>query len=354
MCGCGVADSDADSDGQADCVDSAPYGWTRQLTLDGSQIGGTLTDFPVLVRIDDSHLQSNAAADGSDIYFTAADGTTALQFEIESYASATGSLVAWVRVPSLAAGTDAIVTLGYDDGKSGRSNAANVWTAYHYVWHLAQDPSAGANAIKDSTGRANGSAQGGMAAGALTAAVAGKGLSFDGVNDEVTFTSDLAGTGPSTMSGWVRQAADSGDNGASIVSVGNGASNRSRFLLSRAEQDRIKVGFYGNDEFASTVLPLDTWKHVAWVWSGSQTTVFVDGAAVLGPISHTSANTQGTTGSIGGTTFGYDFFMTGLLDEVRVATDARPAAWIATEFNNQKPDSTFIKTIGAATAAAAH
>jgi hypothetical protein len=263
-------------------------------------------------------------------------------------------LIAWVRVPSLAAGADTVITLGYDDGKTGRSNAANVWTAYHYVWHLAQDPSTGASAVKDSTGRAHGTAQGGMAAGALTAAVAGNGLSFDGSNDEVTFTSDLAGSGPTTMSGWIRSAADSGDNGSSIVSVGNGASNRSRFLLARAEQDRIKVGFYGNDEFASTVLPLDTWKHVAWVWSGSQTTVFVDGAAVLGPVNHTSANTQGTTGSIGGTTFGYPFFVTGLLDEVRVTTDARPAAWISTEFNNQRPGSTFIKNLGAATAAASH
>ena len=74
----------------------------------------------------------------------------------------------------------------------------------------------------------------------------------------------------------------------------------------------------------------------------------------FGPSSHTGANTNGTGGSIGASTFGYDFFMTGQLDEVRVATDARPAAWITTEYNNQRPSSTFIKAIGAAQAAPSH
>jgi hypothetical protein len=99
---------------------------------------------------------------------------------------------------------------------------------------------------------------------------------------------------------------------------------------------------------------VDTWKHVAWVWSGSQSTVYVDGAAVLGPTAHTNGNTSGSGGSIGGSTFGFNYFLTGQLDEVRVATDVRAAAWISTEFHNQRPSSTFIKSVGAAQAAPAH
>jgi len=353
-CGCGVPDVDTDLDTIADCDDDAPYGWQRQLTLDGAQIGGALTDFPLLVRLTDSQLQSAAAANGSDIYFTAADKTTLLDFEIESYVSSTGALTAWVRMPTLSAGSDAVLYLGYDDGKPNRSNAMSVWSVYRHVWHLAQDPSAGNAAIKDATQRADGTAQGGMSLSALVAAVAGNGLNFDGTDDEIAFTNDVSGNGASTMSGWVKQAADSGDNGSSIISVGNGTSNQSRFLLSVADQDNLKLGFYNNDKITTTILPLAAWKHVVWVWTGSQSTLYVDGAVVFGPTSHTNANTNGTTGSIGGSTFGYDFFMTGQLDEVRVATDARPAAWITTEFNNQKPGSTFFKSVGAPQSAPTH
>jgi hypothetical protein len=353
-CGCGVPDLDADLDTIADCIDDAPYGWLRQLTLDGAQITAALTNFPVLVRLTDSQLKSTASADGSDIYFTAADKTTLLDFELEEYVASSGALVAWVRIPSLSASTDAVLYLGYDDGKSNRSNATGVWSSYRHVWHLSQDPSLGNAAIKDATQRSDGTARGAMTASALTAAVAGKGLLFDGTDDEITFTNDLTGSGPSTLSGWVMQAADSGDNGSSIISFGNGSLNQSRFLLSLADQQKIKCGFYGNDKLSNTILPLTTWKHVVWVWTGSQSTIYVDGAAILGSTSHTSASTSGATGSIGGTTFGYDFFMTGQLDEVRVATDAKPTGWIATEYNNQRPSSTFIKAVGAAQAAPTH
>ena len=353
-CGCGVPDSDADRDGSEDCEDAAPFGWQRQLVIDGAQVAGALKDFVLLVRITDPHLRDFAAEDGTDIYFAAGDRTTALDFEIESYAADSGALVAWVRVPSLNAGEDSVLYMGYEDGGSRRANAAGVWSAYRHVWHLGEDPSAGSGSIKDATGRSHGTARGGMTTTARVPGVAASGLSFDGQDDEVTYTNDVTGSGPSTLSGWVHQAADGGDNGASIISFGNGALNRSRFLLGVAEQKRMKVGFYGNDKQPQTELPRDTWKHVAWVWTGSESTVYVDGVAVFGPAAHARADTVGASGSIGGTTFGYAFFMTGLLDEVRVATDARSAASLQTEFNNQRPGATFVRSLGDPQAAPAH
>ncbi|HET8939764.1 MAG TPA: DUF2341 domain-containing protein [Polyangiales bacterium] len=353
-CGCNIPDLDSDLDSVVDCKDEAPFGWQREIVLDGSQITETLTNFVVLVRITDEQLKGAVADNASDIYFAAADKSTLLDFEIESYAADSGALVAWVRVPSLSAGHDSAMYLGYGDGKASRSDAPGVWGGFRHVWHLGQDPSSGDGAVKDATGRSHGSARGGMSSAARVAAVAGHGLSFDGKDDAVSYVNDVTGSGPGTLSGWVDQAADSGDNGAAIISFGSGRSNQSRFLLAVAEQQRIKVGFYGNDKQPETVLPRGTWKYVAWVWTGKESTVYVDGAIVYGPAAHASANTAGAVGSIGGSTFGYDFFMTGQLDEVRVATDVRSAAWIATEFNNQRPGSTFIKMLGAPQAAPSH
>ena len=75
----------------------------------------------------------------------------------------------------------------------------------------------------------------------------------------------LTGGGASTLSAWVKQAADSGDYGSSILSLGNGGTSDVRFLLSSADDEQIKCGFYGNDRITTTVLPLAAWKHVAWV-----------------------------------------------------------------------------------------
>jgi hypothetical protein len=354
ICGCGIADTDSDNDTIVDCADAAPYGWLRQLTLDSLQIAGPLTDFPVLVQLTDAALASAAAVSGSDIYFTTADQTTLLDFELESYTPGTGTLVAWVLMPSLSASSDAVLFLGYGDGKLDRSDAAGVWSGYHHAWHLAQDPSLGAGAIKDSTQRAHGTAQGSMSSAALVAGVAGNGLSFDGVDDQVTFTNDITGGGSSTLSGWVKPAADSGDLGSAMITLGNANSSQARFLLSTDDRGKVKCGFYSNDDLSNTALPIGTWKHLAWVWNGSQTRLYVDGALAFGPANHSSVNTTGASGRIGAAVFMYDYWLTGQLDEIRVTTVERSAAWITTEYNNQRPGSTFLKALGAAQAAPSH
>ena len=354
VCGCGVADSDSDSDTIADCIDPAPYGWLRQITLDGTQIGAALADFPVLVRLTDTQLRDYAAASGKDIYFAAANKTTLLDFEIESYSSATGALVAWVRMPSLSAAADATLFLGYADGGSDRSDPAGVWSGHHYVWHLGQNPALGAGALKDSAQNADGTAQGNMSAAASVAGVAGNGLSFDGVDDQVVFTNDVSGSGSSTISGWVKLAADSGDLGSAMFTIGNGNTSQARFVIPLDDRGKIKCGFYSNDDASNTALPTGSWKYVVWVWNGSQTRLYVDATLVFGPTSHSGVNTSGTLGKIGAASYMYDYWLTGQLDEVRLATTDRSAAWISTEYKNQRPGSTFLKSVGSAAPAPSH
>ena len=56
-----------------------------------------------------SLVQSN----GNDIVFTASDGTTKLSHEIESFTQGTGTLVAWVNVPSLPNSTNTTIYMYY-------------------------------------------------------------------------------------------------------------------------------------------------------------------------------------------------------------------------------------------------
>ncbi len=77
------------------------YGYRQEVVVNPSVTPGNLTDFPLLVKISDpaNHLFGNTAfADGQDIVFTASDGVTPLDREIEHF-SAAGSkeLDAWVK-----------------------------------------------------------------------------------------------------------------------------------------------------------------------------------------------------------------------------------------------------------------
>ena len=352
-----AADSSAPADASSAsdaCLVDCGYGWQRRLVIDGSQVSESLSDFPVLVRLSDPHVAANAAVGGADLYFTADDALTVLDFEIEHY-DPQGELVAWVRVPSLAASVDTTLYLGYGDGKSDRAKPSAVWSAFHNVWHLAQDPSAGDSAVRDSTERAHGTPQGSMTAQASVPGLAGRALDFDGIDDEVTFFNDLWGSGPSTFSGWVKQAGSLGEYGTAMISVGDGALDGSaRFMLSHADDGRVKCGFMGDDDLTTAVLPLNEWKYLSWTWDGRESAVYIDAVRVLGPARHTQVATTGLAGKLGSSSFRFEYFMFGLLDELHIATSAHSSAWIAAEYANQRPASTFIKLVSEPEPGVAH
>ena len=75
------------------------WGARKPIGIDPTVADTDLTDVAVPISIVDPQLQASANADGSDIVFTAADGTTRLDHLIESWDNGTGTLTAWVRVP---------------------------------------------------------------------------------------------------------------------------------------------------------------------------------------------------------------------------------------------------------------
>lgn len=77
------------------------------------------------------------------------------------------------------------------------------------------------------------------------------------------------------------------------------------------------------------------WQHVVGVYPGSSFVVYVNGASVA-----QQADTSYRIGQQG--IAPGDFSQgNGLLDEARFSNTARPAAWIATEHNNQSAPGTF-------------
>jgi hypothetical protein len=82
-----------------------------------------------------------SSGNGYDIIFKAEDGETKLDHEIEKYdGSATGgTLVAWVRIPTLRYNANTIIYMYYGNPEvtAPTANKAGVWiNNFREVWHL--------------------------------------------------------------------------------------------------------------------------------------------------------------------------------------------------------------------------
>ncbi|MCS5553266.1 MAG: DUF2341 domain-containing protein, partial [SAR324 cluster bacterium] len=78
-----------------------------------TEISSDLTNFPTLISFTDSDLTKTTESDGTDIVFTASDGTTELAYEIERFDSSTGEIIAWVNIPTVSASENTDIYIYY-------------------------------------------------------------------------------------------------------------------------------------------------------------------------------------------------------------------------------------------------
>ncbi|MFB3106100.1 MAG: DUF2341 domain-containing protein, partial [Pseudomonadales bacterium] len=315
-----------------------PY--RTKITIDFTKVTANLTNFPVLINLaTDAELMANARADGFDILFTDDDETTKLDHERELYVSATGELVAWVRIPSLPStvNKDIYMYYGYPTSPDQQS-APGVWSnGYEAVYHLHDD-------FNDATGNGNTGTNNGSAD---TAGKFGDAQSFDGSNYvEVSDTPALRpGTGPYTLEAWFK-AADANQSGAFIGKWENTipapqiAFGMCGALDCSSAGQRL-LGVYASNLSVDeeSWLPADDvadggWHHAALSISGSSGTLYLDGQLKVKDEDFGTPNPTNTDnffiGSLQATTFPF----TGEVDEVRISTTARSAGWIQTSYNN--------------------
>ncbi|WOV93900.1 MAG: DUF2341 domain-containing protein [Candidatus Nitrosoabyssus spongiisocia] len=91
---------------------------------------------------------------GADIIFTSSDGFTILQHEIESFTNdaTTGTLVSWVRLPTLSSTNDTILYMYYNVSSAATIIHDNVWDSdYEIIYHMDQSTFI-ANSTLDSSG----------------------------------------------------------------------------------------------------------------------------------------------------------------------------------------------------------
>jgi hypothetical protein len=322
--------------------DAVSGAWSKRLSL-APLVAAPLADFPVAIMLSaDPDLEAYAQADGTDLAVTAADGVTPLPTEIERWDPTTGSLVAWVLVPELAAAAETDLVLHYGGPPAGDRGAQTVWTGYAGTWHFGEDPASGFFA--DSSGTGNAGHVGGPSAPTRADGVAGFALAFDGVDSVVSLGNPPNGslgfaTSSFSYGVWVYTTAHTGEydmgwykGGSSLANPGYdlelGANGWGTCL---SDASRVICAPFGMEpEF------LGRWVHLVAVVdrSAGRLRAFADGAErTSADISGLGSVTNAEDAVIGSDDTRSHPFL-GTIDEVRVVPTALSADWIAAEHAN--------------------
>jgi hypothetical protein len=365
----------------ADEYASGLFGYRRQITVGNAMTPTSctsdLSSFPILVSIaNDASLKTAtngghvAHANGYDIIFRALDGKTQLDHEIESYDGSTGTLVAWVRIPTLVYNADTTIYMYYGNAgiTSPTAYAAGVWSnGYVGVWHLKESGNGTAGEYKDSSQYGN-DGQGGRGNSSYvpkqTGGQIGFGQQFDNLVDgkydlvDVGNGSALNITGNQiTLEGWVRH-----NLSAPYAHESWGFVNRKgwdygyRLLMQTSGYGcaplcvHFDLGEGSNFLGTATLLTAGSWHHVVGTYDGSLMRVFIDSVQDANTLAKNTALTAPPPPEdhvwIGHgdqpTDVGWSSEWVGQIDEVRISNVGRSDCWIAAEYNNQSAPASYV------------
>ncbi len=319
------------------------WSYRKAIVINHSYVTGDLENFPVLISLTDTSLGSHAQVDGDDIIFISDNGQK-FSHEIEAFATSTGVLVAWVKVPQLSSTVDTPIYMYYGNAGAGnQEDVANVWDEnYKGVWHLRDSSTA---STSESTGRAvplqvmtgNESTGTGKDDGAMLVNANGEGMYYDG---------DYHINSQGSIGFWYKETV----NCTTYNNFFSDNDDGYQFSLMRnadggaGDQHLI---FYVNGDAAY----FDTapnvfnggWHYINVTWddAANQRKIFVDGSQQDSDTSSFSLGTQGEILLIGQ---GDDWWWTpidGYLDEFRISSEARSNEWFAAEYANQNDPSHF-------------
>jgi len=325
-----------------DWYDSAWF-YRKAITIDNTKVITDLTNFPVLISFTDTNLRDNSTED--DILFTAVDGQTQLDHEIESYDNTTGSLIAWVKIPSLSSSVDTTIYIYYGNPlAANQESVENVWeNNFNLVQHLEEASIDGtADEVTDSTSN-NNDGQGlpiGATADANTPAKIGTGYFFDGNGFSGSKYVDFGNSASVdlvdqfTFSSWVRHTA--GTFGT-IGCKRNDPAIQWHFYTwqSGGAQQSMRVGGSWDNPI---YLPEDTFVYTVFTVNGTNFKFFNDGTESASFDLELMSST-GVPFTIAACPNGY--YLNGIMDEVRLSSIIRSDGWIETEYNNQDNPGSF-------------
>ncbi|MBD3240878.1 MAG: DUF2341 domain-containing protein, partial [Chitinivibrionales bacterium] len=309
----------------------------------GADVADTLTDFPVLIRLDGQTFPFDEAhGEGADIRF-ANDSGDHLAYQIEDWDSAAGDALVWVEVDTVRGNDSTRIVMYWGNGNAAdSSNGAAVFdtaNAFEGVWHL--DTSLEGATVNANNGTNYGTVD--------TTGHIGRGRYFDGADDHINCGNhaSLGITGELTVSAWIRPANGEHAGWMRVVSKKTTWDNTYGYDLdARPDNEYVTLVASGSTisraELSGDAIDAN-WHHIAVTVDGTDSRVYFDGQDLTtdSTISALQSSSQDLElGMIAGAS--YDYFY-GIMDEVRVESRERTAGWLALSFENQKSSQTLVE-----------
>ncbi len=351
--------------------------WKKRikLTIDSGDVDVALSDFPTLVYLSTSSGITSADvsavfdellldANRKKIAITTSDGQTQCYVEIDKWDDANEKAWLWVKVPSVASGTDTDIYLYYDIDKAdndtyvGDTNstpAESVWNAnFKAVYHMADGVD---NAhIYDSTNNNNdGTKKAANEPNEVDGQVA-KAQDFAGTDDYITIPDhpnlDLL-TG-FTISKWLKLPTSAIAGITGIIGKSDGTSGGGGWLIAQCGGalglNKIYVALFDgavpSPAFITTdAIPLDTWFKLTVIWDG--TTIAGSIKVYFNTVQKAGAETNyGTTPALNDldvtmgkwTGAAASAHLKGIVDELRFSDINRTPAWIKATYESSWDD----------------
>ena len=352
-------------------------------TAAGITTAGTVASkFPLLVRLTSANADvfTAAASDGSDIRFTAADGTTDIPYEIERWNKVGQTGAIWVSVPTVVGNSDTGASLRMYWGKSAQtttSNSAAVFdTASGFLVAMHLNEATGDTARDATANRYKGvpvsnaatppvdtssSAVGTYISGNFKrfwgGSSVGSGGSYrligaDGSGTASGKLSFLSSANTYTLSAWVypNMVPVANTDRSGIIAKSTGATY-SNYHIRVLETQPGNVQFSdGNGSTGSpsasvgSALVTGAWQHIVVVRSGPPTAaansmIFLNGTGYNGT-NGANVSTANTNDVYVGSFSNLTGFFSGEMDEVEISGTARSGDWNVLSYQTQKPGST--------------
>ncbi|AAZ96310.1 putative transport protein ExbB2 [Thiobacillus denitrificans ATCC 25259] len=285
--------------------------WSARKKITLTNPAGEIVDAPVLIRLHTGNFDFlSANEDGSDLRVVGGDDATELKFHIEKWDGLNQLALVWVKMPKLAATTEAWLYFGNPEAAAS-SDAKGTYDAGSAVFHFNE---AGGNPTDSAPAGANATAFTGTR---IAASFANGGAKFDATQILTLPALPVAGGWSASM--WLKPAAL---DGALMQAGGYSAALTGGVLNVQAGAATVA---------AAVPLEVGKWQHVAVVVEGGTLRLYVAGKP--------AGEAAGAALPAGPLTVGSGY--NGEADEIQLAGAARSAAWIAVAAA-QGPDGTLV------------
>ncbi|MCE2929485.1 MAG: DUF2341 domain-containing protein, partial [Candidatus Caenarcaniphilales bacterium] len=332
--------------------------WNQRIkiTINKAQINGTVTDFPVFVRLSDlpAGFFDGSNINGSDLRVTTSDEVTELAREVVSLNRTANDGELWFKAPSLSSTTNGVFYIYFNNTTAtaplanSTFGSQNVWSnGFVAVYHMNALTN-GTASVLDSTSFARACTPfGGMTAGSdLLSGKSGNSIDFDGTDDFLNCgTSTNINGNFLTMTAWVYPTNVTGGD-KMIINKENSYEYAFRPATLMAAVETAAVGSW---DWGGSLGPAitNTWQYSVFIHDNTQWTFYLNNnTQTIAPAgSQTGAITPYATNLRIANRTSANAPLAGRIDEVRIASKARNRNWITTEYNNQNAPATFY-TVG--------